>query len=96
MVFAGPRVVVEIRGCYWHACPEHATVPKANAEWWSAKLAANVRRDADTESALTAAGWILVVVWEHEDPLAAADRVENTVRVVRGGSSPPHCDPEYG
>lgn len=80
VVFAGPRVVVEVRGCYWHACPDHSTAPKANAAWWFDKLAANVRRDADTEAALAAGNWTVVVVWEHEDPVSAADRVERAVR----------------
>ena len=80
VVFVGARVVVEVRGCYWHACPKHATQPKANAAWWTEKLKANARRDADTESALRAAGWHVVVVWEHEPIHDAADRVEMAVR----------------
>lgn len=80
IVFTAARVVVEVRGCYWHACPEHGSAPKANAEWWSEKLAGNVRRDADTERALQDAGWELVVVWEHEYPVEAANRVEAAVR----------------
>lgn len=80
IVFTRSRVVVEVLGCYWHSCPDHATTPTANATWWSDKLAANVRRDADTASALAAAGWTLIVVWEHEDPAMAADSIEIAVR----------------
>lgn len=83
MVFTAARVVVDIRGCYWHACPDHATTPKANSEWWSTKLATNARRDADTESALTSAGWTVLVVWEHDDVVTAADRIEAEVRSRR-------------
>jgi DNA mismatch endonuclease (patch repair protein) len=82
IVFTRVRLVVEVRGCYWHACPQHGSTPKANAEWWSEKLATNVRRDADTERALGEAGWKLVVVWEHEPPLDAADRVEAAIRSI--------------
>jgi len=32
-------------------------------------------RDADTERRLGEAGWLLVVVWEHEDPRETAARV---------------------
>lgn len=80
IVFTRAKVVVEVRGCFWHACPEHATSPKANAEWWRDKLERNVERDRATELALEAAGWHLVVVWEHEQTGAAADRVASAVR----------------
>lgn len=86
IVFGGPRVVVEVRGCFWHGCPEHATYPKANAEWWAQKLRRNRQRDEDSARRLAAAGWTLVVVWEHEDPIAAASRVRATVsRCGRAG-----------
>lgn len=80
MVFPRYRIAVLVDGCFWHACPDHATWPKANAEWWQAKLEANVRRDADTDLRLTTAGWTVVRVWEHESPDEAADRTEELVR----------------
>lgn len=80
VVFRGQKVVVEVRGCFWHGCPEHGTSPKANADWWADKLATNRRRDADTARCLTEAGWRLVVVWEHESPSVAADHVLGVLR----------------
>jgi DNA mismatch endonuclease, patch repair protein len=80
IVFTRERVVVYVDGCYWHSCPEHATVPKANREWWVAKLRANVERDRDTDAGLAAAGWEVVRVWEHEVMTEAADRIEATLR----------------
>lgn len=62
-------------GCFWHSCPRHHTVPKANREWWVAKLAANVERDRDTDRRLRAAGWKVIRIWEHEDPTDAARRI---------------------
>jgi DNA mismatch endonuclease (patch repair protein) len=76
IVFRRRRIVVDVRGCYWHACPAHGTKPKANAAWWADKLTRNVDRDEDTMRRLDEAGWTVVVVWEHEDPVEAADRVE--------------------
>jgi DNA mismatch endonuclease (patch repair protein) len=76
-------VAVDIRGCSWHGCPEHGTEPRANADWWRAKLAANRARDADTEARLGAADWMLLVVWEHEDPNEAARRVAEIVSARR-------------
>ena len=80
IVFGPARVVVEVRGCFWHGCPEHATNPRANANWWREKIARNRARDMDTETRLRKAGWTVVVVWEHEDPEAAADCIERAVR----------------
>ena len=79
IVFGPTKVAVDVRGCFWHGCPEHAVPPKANAAWWQEKLQANRRRDDETEAAMTESGWAYVVVWEHEDPTEAADRVERLV-----------------
>jgi DNA mismatch endonuclease (patch repair protein) len=68
-------VAVFVDGCFWHRCPQHATLPASNADWWEAKLAANVERDRDTDQHLAEAGWRVVRVWEHEVPEKAADRV---------------------
>lgn len=84
LTFVGARVAVFVDGCFWHGCAEHGTAPKANAGWWADKLARNQSRDRDTDHYLEARGWTVVRVWEHEDPVAAADRVE---RAVRGGVS---------
>jgi DNA mismatch endonuclease, patch repair protein len=81
VVFPRARVAVDVRGCFWHGCPRHATAPKTNADWWAAKLTKNKERDADTARRLIAAGWALVVVWECEDPSQAAAR---TAALVRG------------
>jgi DNA mismatch endonuclease (patch repair protein) len=87
IVFAGPRVAVFVDGCFWHCCPQHATYPARNAEWWQHKLAANVARDRDTDQRLAAAGWEVVRVWEHESPAEAAARIEAAVRVSGRGQS---------
>lgn len=79
VVFRPIRVAVEVRGCFWHGCPEHYRQPKANEDYWTAKVARNLARDADTERRLREAGWLLVVVWEHEDPQEAATRVAAAV-----------------
>lgn len=86
LVFTRSRVVVYVDGCYWHSCPDHATVPKANREWWVAKLQANVERDRDTDARLAAAGWEVVRVWEHEPPMEAADLIEAAVRRRRANT----------
>lgn len=79
IAFPRQLIAVDVRGCFWHACPEHQTTPRSNTPWWVDKLAENARRDADTESRLTRAGWALVIVWAHDDPTEAADLVQRLV-----------------
>jgi DNA mismatch endonuclease, patch repair protein len=80
IVFRPVKVVVFIDGCFWHGCPVHGTWPKLNAEFWRDKIESNRRRDADTDARLAEAGWHVIRVWEHEDPLEAARRIEGVVR----------------
>lgn len=89
IVFPGSRVAVDVRGCFWHGCPEHGTSPRSNADWWRAKLETNRRRDSDTADRLNQEGWMLVVVWEHEDPEVAADTIEAAVRARSGARRTP-------
>lgn len=84
MVFSRAKVAVFVHGCFWHGCPVHATKPKANAEWWEEKLGKNVERDAATRAELESAGWTVVQVWEHEDPLIAAGEIAAVVRERQG------------
>lgn len=79
LVFARARVAVFVDGCFWHGCPEHATSPMNNAGFWRRKLAENVSRDRDTDARLTAAGWTVVRVWEHEPPYLAVERIAQLV-----------------
>ncbi|WP_281268461.1 very short patch repair endonuclease [Gaiella occulta] len=80
VVFPRARVAVECRGCFWHLCPVDAVLPKSNLDYWLPKLERNVERDRRNEKTLAAAGWTLVVVWEHENTMEAATRIERLVR----------------
>ena len=73
-------MAVFVDGCFWHGCPSHATWPKRNADWWRRKIEGNVARDADTDERLRREGWLVLRIWEHEDPDLAADRIEGAVR----------------
>ena len=66
IAFTRAKVAVFVDGCFWHGCPEHHSVSKTNPEYWSKKVLENRRRDADTDTRLTAAQWISVRIWEHE------------------------------
>jgi DNA mismatch endonuclease (patch repair protein) len=75
IAFTRYRVAVFVDGCFWHRCPEHGTFPRANAWWWLDKLERNVERDRGTDASLTAEGWQVIRVWEHEDPFHALTRI---------------------
>ncbi len=77
LVFPRARIAVFVDGCFWHLCEENVQLPKANAELWRRKLLANRERDARNQAILTAEGWRVLRSWEHDDPAAVADRVED-------------------
>ncbi len=79
-MFPRRRVAVYVDGCFWHWCPSHRTIPKANRDWWVTKLEANEARDRATDVQLEEEGWTVLRFWEHEDPVAVADAIEATVR----------------
>ncbi|MBB3571131.1 very short patch repair endonuclease [Rhizobium sp. BK491] len=83
IVFPRAKLAVFVDGCFWHGCPEHASWPKSNAQFWCDKIETNRARDADTDRRLSASGWRVIRVWAHERPGEAAERIES---VVRGGS----------
>jgi DNA mismatch endonuclease (patch repair protein) len=80
LIFPTERVAVYVDGCFWHVCPIHGTLPRNNRDWWAAKLEANSRRDADTDSCLRAAGWMPLRFWEHEDASEAAQAIATAVK----------------
>ncbi|MEU7743609.1 very short patch repair endonuclease [Nonomuraea sp. NPDC049158] len=83
MVFTRVKVAVFLDGCFWHGCPEHHTKSVTNAEYWAEKVRRNRERDAETDSMLARAGWLVIRVWEHEDPLQAATKIAEEVAARR-------------
>ena len=79
LVLRSARVAVFVDGCFSHRCPDHATHPKTNSDYWMDKLQRNMERDRETDDLLTSAGWLSVRVWEHEDPMVAAETVARIV-----------------
>jgi DNA mismatch endonuclease (patch repair protein) len=68
IAYVGRRQAIFVHGCFWHghACARGARAPKANADYWRAKIARNVARDARNLETLAAQGWRVCVVWECE------------------------------
>lgn len=83
VVFPGLKIAIFVDGCFWHGCPEHASWPKQNAEFWRKKIEANRLRDADTNSRLIDIGWTVLRYWEHESPVEAAAKTAGLVALAK-------------
>jgi DNA mismatch endonuclease (patch repair protein) len=81
----GRRTAIFMHGCFWHGhdCKRGDRQPKANAAYWTAKIARNRARDAAALAALADMGWRGIVVWECE----LADEAQLTAR-LRGLFAP--------
>lgn len=68
IVMAGRRLAIFVHGCFWHGhdCARGARVPKANRDYWLAKIGRNRARDVEARARLQAAGWRVETVWECE------------------------------
>lgn len=68
VVMPGRRLAIFVHGCFWHGhdCARGSRVPKANRDYWLAKVARNAARDRRNVSDLAAAGWRVETVWECE------------------------------
>lgn len=91
IVMAGRRVAIFVHGCFWHGhdCKRGARAPKANAQYWSAKIVRNTARDTAAQAALEAAGWTVVIVWECElkDAPALSARLASVIGVPPRGAA---------
>jgi len=80
IAFTRVRLAILCDGCFWHGCPIHATVPKANREWWIEKISTNKARDRDTDERLVGGGWRVLRIWEH---VPIDDAVESILAHLR-------------
>ena len=88
IAFPGRKIAIFVNGCFWHRCPHCSpSTPKRNVEFWEAKFARNVARDAKAQAELAEAGWTSIVIWECELKRNRIDqtmeRVIDTVRSAR-------------
>jgi DNA mismatch endonuclease (patch repair protein) len=99
IVFTARKVAVFVDGCFWHACPEHGSKPKANEWYWSPKLVKNVERDRINDAALILAGWTVVRLWEHVPLDEAVATVVMALEASRAAGRPepePEAQAEAG
>jgi DNA mismatch endonuclease (patch repair protein) len=87
LVFTGRKTAVFVHGCIWHRHPDPACpltrMPKSRIDFWTAKFAGNVSRDARQRAALEAEGWRVLVIWECQTTVLA--RLEELASTIAGG-----------
>lgn len=86
VAFPRQRLAVFLDGCFWHRCPEHGNSPRANSSYWATKLDRNVQRDHKVLTALDAAGWTVLRIWEHVPASLAADEVQTVLAERRAAA----------
>jgi DNA mismatch endonuclease, patch repair protein len=75
IAFPGQRLAIFIDGCFWHGCPEHGDLPKANSKWWCAKFDENRKSDERVTNTLISAGWTVLRFWEHQSPESVFEEI---------------------
>jgi len=68
IAYIGRKTAIFVHGCFWHGhdCKRGARSPKANAEYWTQKIARNRARDARHRAAYVDMGWRVLTIWECE------------------------------
>ena len=74
------RVAVFMDGCFWHGCPEHHSVAKANADFWAANIDELVNVMPKLIGCLPQLDWLALRYWEHVAPEEAARDIAAKVR----------------
>ena len=84
LVFPKYRVALFVHGCFWHrhhGCRKSSD-PKSRRDYWQAKFAANVERDAKVADELEKLGWSVATIWECET--RNSERVTSKLREIFG------------
>jgi DNA mismatch endonuclease, patch repair protein len=106
IVFPGARLAVFVDGDYWHgnawrvrgmASFEAQFENRRNADFWRAKIQANMTRDTKVNASLSAMGWRVYRVFESRlgsELSRVVDEIEDLVRAPAGRTGGPRRDGE--
>lgn len=78
------RIAIFCDGDFWHGWnwEERKDSIKSNRDYWIPKIERNMQKDIEVNHALTAMGYTVIRVWEHEirkNPDASADMIIRTI-----------------
>lgn len=78
------RACVFVHGCFWHGhdCARGSRVPKANRQYWLAKVERNRARDGRVRRDLKRLGWRVITIWECKiaDAAKSPARLADSIR----------------
>lgn len=92
IAFPHDRLAIFVDGCFWHGCPVcDRPLPETNRDYWQKKIGRNVKRDREVGKSLTADGWTVLRIWEHElkkgkDFAAIAARIRGVLSELHGSA----------
>jgi DNA mismatch endonuclease (patch repair protein) len=89
IAFVSRKKAIFVHGCFWHGhdCKRGARVPRANRDYWVAKIGRNRERDAANARRLAEMGWRSLALFECE--LKDADGVSVRLALfLRDGDAP--------
>lgn len=76
------KVAVFVDGAWWHGRPDRFH-PERSSDFWRKKIEGNMARDLRVDRDLSAAGWVVVRLWDDEvarDVAACVQRVAQALR----------------
>jgi len=77
------KKAVLIHGDFWHGYRFSKWKDRIPAEYWQAKIAGNIKRDASNAGKLRRQGWKVLKIWGHEivdNPTATLKRIGRFLR----------------
>lgn len=76
------RAAVFVDGAFWHGHPSRHR-PGRSGLYWDAKIARNVERDRQVDSALQEAGWSVLRIWDFEIRKDLPSVLDHIVELLR-------------
>jgi len=76
IVFTRRKLAIFVDGCFWHGCETHSKPPEKNPGYWGPKIKRNIERDQEVNARLSADGWKVLRIWEHDELAEAVKRIE--------------------
>jgi DNA mismatch endonuclease (patch repair protein) len=73
------KTVIFVHGCFWHGhkgC-KYAKPPKTRKEFWTKKIAGNVKHDIQNKKLLRKSNWKVLTVWQ-----CSLKKKETLIRVI--------------
>lgn len=69
------KIAVFVQGCFIYGCAKHSRGTKSQNVWWKKEIARRIEARAAEIERMRQAGWLVHIVWEHEDPAVASERI---------------------